>query len=599
MKLVKVRNLAQRPASNLSVIVQFLFGNKMPGEFIPGYSYKKGDPVYTILPDGLRIKLWVCNIAGTYLATEEPYWTEFSLGTYLAERLAKIVYSIYDPHPQMFAATQYVNTYTVPTKFKDTIYELIHTQSYMDLFHNGYLVNPADYDIVDDTIVPKNPCNNVIIDNYVPSDPMSRLVRRLQQIVTITSGMTSIVLDKKIINQYVSYGYDLYVNGKYIPSDLYIEEVSEDGVTSISAKENSGFQFSSGDEVIINFMVSMSDNIIVANTVFNKEITAEMDSYEVDITESGYIGVYQTMTVYVDGKRMESYKYHFSKGFINIKEQKDYLKKGSTISVSVMSFIPNKYSYEDVNHEDRRYITESIYTVENNTKLVPIPFFKYNEDLDDFLIFNENGVNISSTKWFIDENYVRYYPHDQGVYIGDTINFKMIDRNRNTVMRTFVLTADTVNQNEFKLPFSQGDYMFEILFYANGCYLSPNEYTITGDTLSLTHEMALDEGDRLELITFKYPESCGSTVMSYKRIFVSEESTNKFVLDFQYDKAVTSFLVFANTGLFIGEKFYEISDDNILEIKGEKIYEGGWIDIILVQSTEALTSADNVLGLLQ
>ena len=57
-------------------------------------------------------------------------------------------------------------------------------------------------------------------------------------------------------------------------------------------------------------------------------------------------------------------------------------------------------------------------------------------------------------------------------------------------------------------------------------------------------------------------------------------------------------MVFSNTGLFIGEKFYEISEDNILTIKGEEVYKGGWIDIIVIQSTEALTSADNVLGLL-
>lgn len=600
MKLVKVRNLAQRPASNLSVIVQFLFDRHMPGEFIPGHPYEKGDTVYTVSSDGLTIKLWTCNIAGSYLETQEPYWTEFSLATYLNERLAKIVYALYDPHPQMYDLQQSVGTYTVPTTFKDNMFKFVHTPSYMDVFYEGYLVNPSKYTIVGDSIksdvMPS--MDDVIIDNYIPSDSMSRLVRRVPYYTTIEEGRTDFDLPTKNINQYVSYGYDVYVNGKYISPEYYVEGIGVTGVVTISSRDEEVFSMKEGDEVIVNFMVSVSENIQVVHSTLTKTIEHDMDSYDIDISESGYINVYQTMTVYIDGKRMDSSKFHFSKGFINIKEKEDYLKKGSVLSVSVMSFIQNKYSYKDVNHEDRRYITESIYTVENNTRLVPIPFFKYNEDLDDFLIFNENGVNISSSKWYIDQNYVRYYSHDQGVYIGDTINFKMVDRNRNTIMRTFILTATTVNQNEFKLPFNEGDYMFEILFYANGCYLSPNEYTISGDTLSLTHEMTLDEGDRLELIAFKYPESYGSTVMEYKRIFVDEEIANTFTLDFQYDKSVTSFMVFSNTGLFIGEKFYEISEDNILTIKGEEVYKGGWIDIIVVQSTEALTSADNVLGLL-
>ena len=352
------------------------------------------------------------------------------------------------------------------------------------------------------------------------------------------------------------------------------------------------------DVCTVNTMVSKSDNISIIHTTFNKTITKDMDSYDIDITDSGYVNVYQTMSVYIDGNRADMSMFHFSKGFLNVKEEANYLKRGSVLSISVMSFMPNKYEYTDVNHENRRYITESIYTVENNTHFVPIPFFDFNEDLDDFLIFNENGVNISSAKWFIDHDYVRYYPHDQGTYIGDTINFKMIDRNQNTVMRTFMLTAETVNQKEFTLPFNSNEYFFTMLFYSSGSYLSPNEYTMDGTTLTLTHDMSLEYNDRLEVIAFQYPDGIGSTVMECHRIFVDEEKSNTFNLDFKYDTAVTSFLLFTNTGLYIGEKFYDISDDNILTIKGEEVYEGGWIDIIVIQSTEALTSADNILGLL-
>lgn len=766
MRLVRVRSLSQRPASNLSVIVQFLFGTTMPGEFQPGHEYKKGDTVYTISEDGLTIKLWTCNIGGAYSNTKEPYWTEFSLSSYLNERLSKIVKAIYNPHPQMYNLGQQLKT-RILTNMGDSLEHLENTPSYMDLFYEGNLIPPNTYTVEDgmirDNINLDMELDKLSMDVYTPSHELARLIRRVS-FISYMNQNREIEIPCRKIHDYVSYGYELTINGTFIPPDFYTERIAsngnitlqlhegileegwinsydlstqtnlalnsmvtdasyerpnktndascvidgltdtywESGVMSVPIGDNkpdpeylilelpinkpsivaTKISISFKDEFwasilrvetssdgqtweqtnynrhtsgletnltvnfegiitlkkyvrfkfeelnvtavgerrlrvreiqiigpsesstnamptcVANFMVSVSDNINIVHSTLSKTIEHEMDSYDIDITDSGYINVFQTMSIYINGKRVDSSMFHFSKGFLNVKEKENYLKIGDTITVSVMTFIPNKFIYVDVNHENRRYITESVYTVENNTRLVPIPFMEFNEDLDDFIVFNENGALISSAKYYIDNDYIRYYSHDQGTYIGDTLNFKMIDRNQNTTMRTFILNALSENQTSFELPFNSDDYAFKMVFYSVGAYISPNEYTMQGYRLDLTHDMSLDIGDRIEIIAFKYPGEIGSTVMSYQRIFVDQEIQNTFKLDFQFDPSVTSFLIFANTGLYIGEKFYTISHDNVLTIKGEEVYNGGWLDIVVVQSTEALTSADNILDLL-
>lgn len=613
MKLIQVRDLAQRPASNLSVLVQYLFGNKMPGEFIPGYPYQKGDTVYTISPDGLSIKLWVCNIAGKYPNVKEPYWTEFSITSFLEERLEKIVRLLYDPHPQMYSLSQTCGSRSI-SKMGKSIAELENTLPYMDVFYDGKLIAPDECEVIDgelhSLIMPKN--ENIMVDFYTPSHNLARLIRRITYIGTINDGGI-VYLPLHFTEQYASYGYEVYVEGMVVPTTecrivvpenkdmaAYVE-LSESYVNTLTG--DSGLV---NKKCVINFMVSVSDNVKIIHNTHEITIERDMDSYDIDITNAGYINVFQTMTIFVNNLRVDSSMFHFSKGFLNVKNKDDYLKKGSKLLISVTTFIPDEYKYQDINHEDRRYITESIYTVENNTRLIPIPFMNFNEDLDDFIVFNENGALISSAKYYIDNDYIRYYSHDQGVYIGDTLNFKMIDRNQNTVMRAFILTAETENQSRFVLPkdFQKHDYMFTMVFYSAGAYLSPKEYSISkGDDttlpeLILTHDMALYPEDRLEVITFEYPSGSGSTTMECHRVLVMEDRVNVFKLDFQFDPAITSFLIFENTGLYIGEKFYEITDDNILIIKGEEVYRGGWIDIICIQSTGALTSADNILGLL-
>ena len=595
MKLVKVRDLGQRPASHLSVIVQFLFNSNMPGEFQPGKYYEKGSTVYTISEDGLSIKLWKCNISGAYANTHEPFWTEYSLDTYMDEYFKAIIKAIYDPHPQMYNLISTVGSSIVP-RYNEAIQTICHTPSYLDVYYDGLYMNDSKYEIIDGEIksleMPDE--SKIIIDHYTACDPASRLIRRVNY--TLTKGTDDLELPMDKIKLFVSYAYELYVNGLFINPELYEEYIDDNGKIFIKPT-SPDFVLNEGDVCDINFMVSVSDNMIIGHSVLSKVIEKDMDSYDIDISDSKYINVYQTMTIFIDGKRVDSSMFHYSKGFLNVKEKENYLKKGSTITVSVMSYMENVFVYDEDKNE-RRYKTESIYTVENNTRLVPIPFLDFDEDIDDFLTFNENGVNISTAKWFIDNNYMRYYPHDQGVYDGDTVNFKMIDRNKNTIMRNFILTAEEIDQCEFTLPFTDSDYVFYMLFYSNGCYLSPNEYTIEGDKLILTHDMALDVNDRLELVAFDYPDEVGSTVMEYKRYFVNAEKVNSFDLDFVFDKSVTSLLLFANTGLYIGEKFYEISDDNILTIKGEEVYQGGWLDIIMVQSTEALTSVDDIKALL-
>lgn len=57
----------------------------------------------------------------------------------------------------------------------------------------------------------------------------------------------------------------------------------------------------------------------------------------------------------------------------------------------------------------------------------------------------------------------------------------------------------------------------------------------------------------------------------------------RFDIPFEFDKATSAMLIFTNTGQYVGKRFYDIYDEQIL-LKGTPIYEDGWLDIILIQN---------------
>lgn len=78
MKLIKVRDNRNRPVSGLDIMMGAVFGNQVPREFVSGDHYQTGEHVYYIDDNG-DLKIWECNLGGTYLKCGDPGFSEWSL----------------------------------------------------------------------------------------------------------------------------------------------------------------------------------------------------------------------------------------------------------------------------------------------------------------------------------------------------------------------------------------------------------------------------------------------------------------------------------------------------------------------------------------
>lgn len=80
MKLIKVRDNHNRPVSGLDIMMGAVFGNQVPREFVSGDHYQTGEHVYYIDNEG-NLRIWECNLGGTYLRCGDPGFSEWSLNS--------------------------------------------------------------------------------------------------------------------------------------------------------------------------------------------------------------------------------------------------------------------------------------------------------------------------------------------------------------------------------------------------------------------------------------------------------------------------------------------------------------------------------------
>lgn len=59
----------------------------------------------------------------------------------------------------------------------------------------------------------------------------------------------------------------------------------------------------------------------------------------------------------------------------------------------------------------------------------------------------------------------------------------------------------------------------------------------------------------------------------------------RFDIPFEFDRTTSAMMIFTNTGQYVGRRFYDIYDDQII-LKGTPIYEDGWLDIVLIENVK-------------
>jgi hypothetical protein len=231
------------------------------------------------------------------------------------------------------------------------------------------------------------------------------------------------------------------------------------------------------------------------------------------------------------------------------------------------------------------------YPILRNSRMIPIPYIDYNMENDDFLLFRTGGVYVSSSKWFIDHEYVHIYEHEESLMEGDYVDFKLVDRDPTVRVSNLYLTFTEDNQKSINVGFNLNRFAFYMLFTMSGEYVSPSKYKASGSTITFIDNdqpLEITKGDRLELVVGMYLKPYSKTVITQSRVVAVTDNQTEFTIDLLEDfnpKKDTLFL-FQKNGLYIGERFYSVDTSNkkIIIDRGSSLPLGDHIDVFFIRT---------------
>lgn len=603
MRILKVRDLESRSITSFDVFIQMLFNGKAPSKFDPNTYYSAGDLVYIVNNDG-SITIMQANANGIFSKPTEPNWSEFTLTkvlekqTEMIKELTGIRSKISDKMYNVHTLVYYIEAATTSID-ELNISEWLNDYHYCEVYVNDKYISTQFWEIDNNslTFTPEFVASEVTQDNTKvvirvneAISLLTRMVRRLEERLVITptensDTLPTIKVPYPISPDKVDIKYDLYINGKFIPTQEYLEE-DVDGepiITSWSTDSANEYEF------VFAFVYSISNEVQLIKRDYQTTIADIFEAYQLDLTSIDFINSFQEIKVFKEGSLVDADRYVISRGFVNMVDVTYYFSVGDRICCPVWTYILTQYDPGEVRHNSQ---SSPIFL--DDTMRSPIPFLEWNPVTDDLMIFNDGGVFISDAKWYIDEYDVQYFSHDAGLSDGDILDFRLLNSDNSVKMQNFYVTVTADNNRVFTLPFNTNDYKFIMIFTTSGQYFTDNRYTISNNTITFTNDVSLLTDDRLEFVVFKYISDSTSTVMS--REIVQATTTNQFVFKNpigDYVASTDSLLIFNSKGEYIGERFYSIVDNGII-LKGSPISLGEYLEVVLFRNLPITVSSGEV-----
>lgn len=262
-------------------------------------------------------------------------------------------------------------------------------------------------------------------------------------------------------------------------------------------------------ECVFIFYISISHDLSLIKTDYDKFIGNTRDNKWIDITDLNFEEKYQELSVYNNGIRMSDKEYSISMNRISVDNPEYRFTVGSVATASMKTF---KIAEDDAVPNVKQ---ETVPIFEENTQLLAIPFIDYDSKGDHFLVFNDGGILLGNQKWFEDDGYINVYDDDAGLTPNDMVEFRMISRDKNMEIRVYPIVATMDNQTTYELPFRLKDCYFHMMFTENGQYISRTKYALSGTLLQFRGKYAdMLKGERFELICFNYIGEYGFTSMT-------------------------------------------------------------------------------------
>ena len=238
---------------------------------------------------------------------------------------------------------------------------------------------------------------------------------------------------------------------------------------------------------------------------------------------------------------------------------------------------------------------------------IPIPYLKYDPVTSDMLLFNDGGIFISDVRWYIDQNTMKFFQYaylskdafeeQLGLVSGERVDIRLVDSDSSVGMRSFYLDNTEDDQKHYVTVEDLTGYAMIMLFTSTGMYIPTNRYIVDPNGITFFDDWSLYTSEGyIQAVGFKYMTDKTRTIFSYKLGYAHSNDPNEPVTKIpnpvtDYNPNTDSLLIFNNNGQYIGQYYYDITEDGYLELLGEPLWEGGYVEVVLVRNLSTTISA--------
>lgn len=599
MKSVLIRDTSTMPKTALHVLMKFIFSgesgtsNNVPGLFVPGKEYQIGDLVFTVDEDG-NIHIWRALGSGASEECGPPNWEEYNLQRHLMNFqntleeysgiAARIGNQVYEPHhliyPEFKKAEDHINDLEIG--------DWLAPYSYYEVFIDGKLIPntawtldahsftfTAEYlEKVPDT------CDLTIRINTAVSI-IARLINRIQMTVTAPDKKGVVIPYPQYVEDY-DIRTEVYINGKYVPNKDYTIDIkpNEDGTTTRTISEWQG-ETADSYEIILNYIYSVSTDVMILQDEFDRTIIDERESFKLDLTNVGYVNKLQEIKLFHDGELIDPGRYVLMRYYAAFVKQEYYLLMNSRITAPVYTYLLPEYEEGEIRH-----YSQTTPAMLNGEFRFTVPFLRYDPTAHDVMIFNDSGAFLSDIKWYIDDCDIVFFEHDVALSAGDRIDFRMVNDDSTVTMQSFYFTAGVEGQHQFASTIEWSQFSMIMVFTTSGMYIPEKKVSFQGTTVVLDDSVELLLYERIQVVTFRYIYKETKTTYQRKVVNIEQDETQTIKNPFtDFSQSTDALYIFTSNGKYVGERFYEIEDDNItLHLTGDPVNFGDYVEITLIRN---------------
>lgn len=423
-------------------------------------------------------------------------------------------------------------------------------------------------------------------------NPMTKYIRTLDEYgeVVEINGEHLIKMPKFDLLRHNSFEFELYVD-RVFRSD-YEEIIDEEtGQLYIRIINDNGIDWNTST-FLFHIFYCITQMAAIIKTHDEHVVDKDTDAFRLMLSSS-FVNRFQWLKMREDSKLIPPEVSVGSKNTANITNEDYYLQKGQKLKADVFSMVFRE-NIQRRNGSLTTICNSESYPIFEDTKDLLIPFIDYNPIKDDFLLFRPTGVLISAAKWYLNNDHVNMYVHENPLKAGDCFDFRMLDRDETVRVDNHFYTVN-MESKSIDTGIDLSKAAFYLLFSISGQYISPLKYTVNGSVITFKPESADNTqpylpafGVRVELIVGTYKHSYSKTLYKMIRVTATENDQKEFILDgdLDYNPQSDNLLIFQKNGLYIGERFYHTDEKTgkIILDNGSGLSVGDYIDILLIRS---------------